>query len=64
MKFEINYVCYQFIGGITLALKKRKKEKRKREEEYWSLWAFHWVTGSLASLSIEWSRQKVSFLDW
>jgi hypothetical protein len=34
MKFEINYVCYQFIGGITLALKKRKKEKRKREEEY------------------------------
>jgi len=40
--------------------KKKIKKKKKRGKN----WIFYWVTGPLASLSIQCSRQKVRNLDW
>jgi acyl-CoA thioesterase FadM len=53
MKFEIIHVCYQYLGCSWITYWRNNlgiKKKEKKEER---------ITGPLASLSIEYSRQKV-----
>jgi hypothetical protein len=46
-----------YLGIFIIIIKKKEKEKNH-------FWSFHWVTGLLASLSSECSRQKVRNSDW
>jgi fluoride ion exporter CrcB/FEX len=49
---------YLGIFIIIIIIKEKEREKKNH------FWRFHWVTGLLASLSIECSRQKVRNLNW
>jgi 16S rRNA C1402 (ribose-2'-O) methylase RsmI len=55
-----------YLGNIDNKKKKKKKKKKKQKKKKKKtiFWSFHRVTGLLASVSIECSRQKVRNSDW